>query len=407
MSRLVLSDRAAYWLAVAVVGLCLFASVTPSPLYPTYGAVFALSPSTLTLIYATYAFGVLVPLLLAGHASDELGRRPVLLGSLATLMIATSLFAVADSAAWLFVARGLQGLATGVALSAASAAMLDFHPRRDPSAVGLANGVASAGGVALGILASSVLVQFGERPRVLPFVLLFVLLAVTLAGAYRMPEPVTAPARFRLTVERPSVPPVVRAPFLVAALAVLASWSIGGLFFSLGPALGAHLFGSANVIVAEIGVVTLTGTAAVAQLVLGRTRPWVCASAGSLALALGMVLIVVSTASDSSATYLAGSIVGGAGFGLAFLGGVRALVGVIPSDRRAAVLSAFYIVAYSALSIPAVVAGALVNDLGLETTFEVFGSVVAAIAIAVAFAAWGTRPRVESVADAEPAPQLG
>src|SRR5581483_8069334 len=63
------------------------------------------------------------------------------------------------------------------------------------------------------------------------------------------------------------------------ALAVLASWSIGGLFFSLGPALGAQLLASTNAIVAEIGIVTLTGTAAVAQLVLGRTRPWLAASA--------------------------------------------------------------------------------------------------------------------------------
>jgi hypothetical protein len=285
--------------------------------------------------------------------------------------------------------------------------MLDFHPRRDPSAVGLANGVTSAGGIALGILASSVLVQLGHRPRVLPFVLLFVLLAVTLAGAYRMPEPVTAPGRFRLSVERPSVPPVVRAQFLVAALAVLASWSIGGLFFSLGPALGAQLLASTNAIVAEIGIVTLTGTAAVAQLVLGRTRPWLAASAGSLALAIGIVLIVLSTRSDSTATYLGGSIIGGAGFGLAFLGGLRALVSAIPPDQRAAVMSAFYIVAYSALSIPAVVAGLLVNDLGLDTTFEAFGSVVAVIAIVVAFAAWRTRTGFKAVGDAEAAPQLG
>ncbi|MGZ6623350.1 MAG: MFS transporter [Solirubrobacteraceae bacterium] len=406
MRRPMLSDRAAYWLAVAVVGLCLFASVTPSPLYPTYGALFALSPSTLTLIYATYAFGVLVPLLFAGHASDDVGRRPVLLGSLAALMIATALFAVADSATWLFVARGLQGLATGAALSAASAAMLDLHSRRDPSAVGLANGVASAGGVALGILASSALVQLGDQPRVLPFVLLLVLLAVALAGAYWMPEPVAAPGRFRLTAEAPSVPPVVRAQFLVAALAVLASWSIGGLFFSLGPALGAHLFASTNAVVDDVGIVTLTGTAAVAQLVLGRTRPWVGASTGSLALAIGMVLIVVSAASNSTATFLAGAIVGGAGFGLAFLGGLRALVSAIPPDRRAAVMSAFYIVAYAALSIPAVVAGLLVSDLGLETTFEAFGSVIAAIAIAVAWAAWRTRPRPEVFGDAEAAAEF-
>ena len=39
-----------------------------------------------------------------------------------------------------------------------------------------------------------------------------------------------------------------------------------------------------------------------------------------------MILIVVAAASASSATYLVASILGGAGFGAAFLGGLRALV---------------------------------------------------------------------------------
>jgi protein-S-isoprenylcysteine O-methyltransferase Ste14 len=57
-----------------------------------------------------------------------------------------------------------------------------------------------------------------------------------------------------------------------------------------------------------------------------------------------------------------------------------------------AVISAFYIVAYLSLSVPAVLAGVAVSHLGLQSTFEVFGSVVAAIALIVAFGAFRTRP---------------
>src|SRR5829696_6637512 len=153
--------RLGYAVATAVIGLGLFASVTPSPLYHDYSVRWDFSPLTLTLIYATYAFGVLATLLLAGRVSDDVGRRPVLLVSLAVLMGSTVVFMFAGSAVWLFVARGLQGLATGAALSAASAALLDLHPRRDAAAVGLTNGVASAGGIALGILVSSSIVQLG------------------------------------------------------------------------------------------------------------------------------------------------------------------------------------------------------------------------------------------------------
>src|ERR1041384_330806 len=110
--RPTLSNRAAYRLAGGVIGLGLFASVTPTPLYGTYSVLWHFSPLTLTLIYATYAFGVLAALLLVGRVSDDVGRRPVLLASMTGLLGATVLFVLADSATWLFVARGLQGIAT-------------------------------------------------------------------------------------------------------------------------------------------------------------------------------------------------------------------------------------------------------------------------------------------------------
>ena len=65
------------------------------------------------------------------------------------------------------------------------------------------------------------------------------------------------------------------------------------------------------------------------------------------------VLIVFAAARDSSAAYLAGSILGGAGFGAAFLGGLRALTAAIPQQHRAAVMSAFHVAAYASLSLPA------------------------------------------------------
>jgi hypothetical protein len=57
-------------------------------------------------------------------------------------------------------------------------------------------------------------------------------------------------------------------------------------------------------------------------------------------------------------------------------------------------MSAFYIVAYGSLSLPAVLAGLLVTPVGLRPTFEIFGSAVAALALIVAFEAWRTRPRL-------------
>ena len=71
---------------------------------------------------------------------------------------------------------------------------------------------------------------------------------------------------------------------------------------------------------------------------------------------------------------------------------------MIPPQHRAEVMSAFYIVAYLAISLPAILAGALVEPLGLQTTFELFGSAVALLALAVAAEAWRTRPAAARLA---------
>jgi MFS family permease len=391
-ARRTLTPRVAYAHVAAVIGLALFASGTPSPLYGTYRGLWGFSPVVLTLVYATYAFGVLATLLLAGRISDEIGRRPVLLAALATLMATSILFMLADSTAWLFVARGIQGLATGLALGAASAALLDLHPRRNLSQVGLTNGIVSAGGMGLGVLVSAVLVQFAPAPRVLPYVVLLVLFAIAFAGALRMPEPVEGSSKLRLTPQRPRVPPAVRRPFLLAALAVISSWSIGGIFLSLGPALSASLFHTDNHLVASLGVFTLAAAGAAAQLAFARTAPWAGTAAGSLALAAGMVAMVLAASTEATALYWIGAVVGGGGFGVAFLGGLRALSAAIPPQHRAEVMSAFYVVAYMAISLPAILAGVLVTPLGLESTFEIFGSAIAVLALVVAFEAYRTRP---------------
>jgi hypothetical protein len=172
---------------------------------------------------------------------------------------------------------------------------------------------------------------------------------------------VISQGRLRVRVERPYVPAVARRPFVVAGLSVLSSWSIAGLFFSIGPQLGVVVFHTSDVVVAAIGVFALLATAALAQLVLGRATPWVGATVGSGALALGMIVSVNATAAASGAGYLAGSIASGFGFGIAFLGGLRGLVSAIPPQDRAGVMAAFSVLACASLSVPAVLAGLLVD----------------------------------------------
>jgi len=386
--RFRLPPTAAYVLVAAVIGLALFASATPTPLYDIYRADWHFSTLVLTLVYAVYPIGVLTALLIAGRISDDLGRRPVIAVSLLGLIAASVLFSVADSVGWLFAARAVQGVTTGLALGAASAALLDLHPRRDGQNAGLVNGVVSAAGLGAGAIVAALLAQYAPDPLLTPFLVLLGLLAIALAGALAMPEPVAHTTRPRLSVQPPRVPPATRAPFVLAALGVLSSWSVGGVYLALGPSLAAGLLHTDNLVAGGAAVLALCLPAAVAQLVANRVEPGRAAAFGSLVLAVGMGLTAAAVSSGSAVLFLGATAVTGVGFGVAFLGALRSLTAAVPEHSRAEVMSAFYVACYSSLAVPAIAAGLVVSHLGLEPTFRIFTGAVAVLALGVAAAAW-------------------
>jgi MFS family permease len=61
----------------------------PTPLYVIYQARWHFSPGIITLIFASYAGGVLAALLLAGRVSDQVGRKPVLVTALGLSALST------------------------------------------------------------------------------------------------------------------------------------------------------------------------------------------------------------------------------------------------------------------------------------------------------------------------------
>ncbi len=388
-SRTSLPLPLAFAAVAAVIGLALFASATPSALYVTYEARWHFSTPVLTLVYGIYAIGVLASLLLAGGLSDQIGRRPVLLSSLAMLLVAMGVFLAARSVAWLFVARALQGIATGAALGAAGAALLELHPRGDTQQASLVNGTVSTMGIGTGALISAVVVQFLPDPRLLPFVIVAVLIVALLVAVRLLPEPVVERRRMTLRPQRPRVPAPARGAFVLAALGVLASWSIGGLYLALGPQLAGMLMHTHGQLAGGVAVCALAVPAGIAQLAGRNLSNRTLTSVGALLLALGMALTAAALSASSAVFFLVSAAIAGVGFGLAFMGALRHLSAAIPDGRRGEVMSAFYVVAYLAISVPAIAAGFAAPHLGLTDTFQVFA--VAVVVVALAVAAGGLR----------------
>jgi MFS family permease len=382
-----LSPRASYRLIAAFIFLLFCASNIIVPFYGTYQERWGFGGFALTGIFAAYAAGVLATLLLVGGLSDARGRRPVLLAASGVLLLSCAVFAAARGIEWLVAGRFLLGLGVGAASGTASAALTDLEPTRDPRRAALLNTVCFATGSALGPLLGGLLLEYAPAPTVVPFVALLAGFVACLAGIAIMPEPLAAPSGAGWQPRRPGVSRALRPVFLAAAAGIVAAWSVGSLFQSLGATIAHEQLRMANHVLGGLLYFLVALTGGLAQIAC---RGWQARRAqlcGAAALAVGMATVVAAAILGATPPFLGGVIMTGLGFGLAFMGSMRALATATPAGERAATVSAYYSVGYLALIIPALLGGRLLDASGLHRTLTLFGGATVAMALLAGLAA--------------------
>ncbi len=186
---------ATIWLAVAI-DLVGFGIVLP--ILPLYAERFDAGPATIGLLVASFSLAQFVFAPIWGRWSDRIGRKPILVLSLAGTAVASLLTGLAGSLWLLFAARILDGI-SGASVSVAQAAVTDLAPpEQRPRLLGLvgaAFGLGFVAGPAIGALAAL------GGPHV-PFLVAAALAAVNaVVAAVRLPE--THPSRSR-RAERPA-----------------------------------------------------------------------------------------------------------------------------------------------------------------------------------------------------------
>jgi MFS family permease len=380
--RPTLARGAAFWLLVATLALLLFASSAPSPLYIVYQQQWGFSAIVLTGVFAVYALGLLGALIVTGSLSDHLGRRPTLLLALAIEIVGMGLFAEARSVIWLFAARILQGIATGIATAAISAALIDLQPAHKPRLGALLAAAAPMGGLAAGALGSGLLVEYGPSPTRLVYWLLLAAFALAALLALAIPETVlrrpTWVASLRPNV---AVPSALRADFFATVPCLTATWALGGLILSLGPSLTAKVLHDSSHVAGGLSIFIMAGVSSAMSLVLRDTHARVAARGGLSALIVGVALALIALNDGSTALFLIATGVAGLGFGPAFAGAFRAVTNRAPADQRAALVASVYVASYLAYSLPALAAGIAVTRYGLADTANVYGVALIALAL--------------------------
>ncbi|MFL6154547.1 MAG: MFS transporter [Marmoricola sp.] len=366
----------AYPLLIALLAVALGVSGAPAPLYGIYAKQWHLAPLTTTLVFAVYAVAALGSVLVAGKASDRLGRKPILVAAVLAMVLGLVVFMTAHGVVALFVARALHGAAVGATVVVGSAALLDLRPH-DGARTGHLTGIMFNVGIAVTILSASLLAQFGPDPLVTPYAVIGLVVLVLLLNLLMMGETHQNRSTAPIRLARPSVPAAIKHDFRFAVLGVMASWSVLGVYLSLFPSFAGISTGIHSLVFGGAVVAAMAGSAAVSQAFGGRLVPRTAAIAGDFGTAAALVLSLLAIDSHHAALVAVSAVLMGLAFGLAFGGSLRHLGSVVPADHRGEVMSAYYVLAYGAMAVPTIAAGWAATQWGLATIFPWFTAAVA------------------------------
>ncbi|MGI8667223.1 MAG: MFS transporter [Jatrophihabitans sp.] len=376
-----LNRGATFGLQAAILVTFFAASSMPTPLYSLYEQEWNFSSITLTVVFASYVLALLLALLTVGSLSDHLGRRPVLLAALALEIVAMAVFAAAGDVATLLAARLVQGLATGAAMGVLGAGLLELEHPNLPGRGTLVNSVAPMAGLALGGFGSSALVQWVVAPTRLGYLILLLLLVMQAVGVLLSPETVQLRAGALASLRpRAGLPHAARRALLVCAPCAVATWALGGLYLSLGPAVAHSVSGWRSQLLGGFVVLALAGSGAIAVLLVRGRHASIAMLIGTFALAAGMALTLLAIQRGSGWLFFTSTVIAGAGFGAGFSGALRTLLPLAQPHERAELLASVYILSYLAFSVPAVLAGFAVARFGLLDTTRSYSLAVLLLA---------------------------
>jgi predicted MFS family arabinose efflux permease len=376
-------------LLVSIVATFLAGSSAPTPLYATYQHAWGFSLITTTVVFAVYALAVLTGLLFLGRLSDHVGRRPVILGAITVQVVAMLVFAWAGSLDELFAGRILQGIATGAALGAIGAAMIEAHARHGAAA----NSAAPAAGTGIGALLSGLLVTYLPAPTHTVYVALATVLVAQLAAATTILGPSRRqPGAWRSLTPRLAAPAETRRVVIIAVPVLFAVWALAGFYGSLSPALLGSLSRSSSVVLGGFGLFLLASVASLTTIALRDAQPSSVLRIGLMGLTTGVIGVLLAISAHSTAGLLLATAVSGVGFGSGFQGALRTVLAKTPAADRAAVLSTVYVVSYLGMGIPAVAAGwFVVHGHAVMSVAQWYGVALLVLTTITAFSLRGLR----------------
>ncbi|MEZ2126227.1 MULTISPECIES: MFS transporter [unclassified Sinorhizobium] len=377
-----LHGAAALAAVAMLIGTAFGLSTLITPLYLIYQQRFGFSQITLTLIYAAYAVGNVAALLYFGRISDRVGRRLIAMVAIATLIIAALVFLFANGITALYIARVLSGLGVGIASGTGNAWLAELIAKEEKKRAAIIGTTANFLGLGLAALLSGLLAQYAPWPLHLSFIIyLFVLCATAILVSFtretlRHPEPGGLEMHPQL-----ALPQQIRTQFVAPAITGFGLMALVGFYAALMPSILLHdlhitshaaagaLFFELAMVVAVVIVVT-QALASRTSMILSLALMIPAAGAVVAAQAFGMLWIVVAT-----------TALVGVSAGLGYRGSLQVVNQIAPTDKRAAVVSSYFLFCFMGNALPVIGTGVLSSLTSMTVADITFACVITAFAV--------------------------
>lgn len=356
----------------------------PAPLFPLYQIGFHMTDADISLLFATYAVFLLPSLLLVGHLSDQVGRKTMMLPSIALLAVASGVFAVAPSAVFLYAARALQGIATGGFLGACTAFMMDQADESQRQRTTLLASFTTMVGFGLGPGVAGLFIQYvPSDPYSTVFLLHLFLCFASMVAVGTLSETVRRRPGARVQFSL-GVPRNVRLPFFgFIAPAVFLFFAMNGTVIALISTFAVKVLHLHNLAIGGMLIFALMLAGGLAQLAIRNADMLKVTKWGLLMTAAGAFVIILSAPEKSPLLLVVGTLIEGIGNGWTFKGSLGLSGQITTAETRAKVVASYYVAAYAGFSIPVFSVGLLSERVGLTNALLVLSVLLTAGAFAM------------------------
>ncbi|MFC3885916.1 MFS transporter [Bacillus songklensis] len=367
--------RFSFWLVAYCLFITLLGTNLPAPLYALYRAEWQLSSGMMTFMYALYALIVIPTIITVGQISKRIGRKRVLLTGVFCSILGSIGFALSHGVNGLLLSRLLQGLSVGILNGVAVDAMTRFHDQQDKVKSAFIAAIAGTLGNALAPLISGYLGEYAPYPMQLSYLTHISLAIVGMVGLCFILEKKAVSER-SLPIQLPSIPKDLQEPFTLSASTSFLSWAIMSLMLSVMPTYLNLFISTSSLSLSGTMVALVLGLSTIHQIILKRHPSFRIIAIGNVFLVLGLAGMLVTLFTNSLFFLILTTVFIGLGNGPSYAGSLVYINQVSPDERRANIVSSFFVVTYLGISIPVLTLGCIGQWIGLAQAIEWFAGIM-------------------------------